>query len=80
MLVNHVIDDVSPDEVVVRSKALLPTPGGTIADILYRDTLIRTPDGWRISYKATRRYNFDPPPPWGVEQAKIWHARGAQFA
>jgi hypothetical protein len=80
MLVNHVIEDVSPDEVVVRSKALLPTPGGSVADILYRDTVVRTPDGWRISYKAIRRYNYDPPSAWGVEQAKIWHSRGARFA
>ena len=61
MLVNHVIEDVSPDEVVVRSKALLPLPGGSVADIVYRDTVVRTPDGWRISAKSTKRYNFDPP-------------------
>ena len=80
MLVNHVIEDVSPDEVVVRSKALLPTPGGSVADIVYHDTVIRTPDGWRISRKAIKRYNFDPPSPWGIEQARIWHSRGARFA
>jgi hypothetical protein len=61
MLVNHVIEDVSPDEVVVRSKALLPTPGGSVADIVYRDTVVRTPDGWRIRHKSIKRYNFDPP-------------------
>ena len=80
MLVNHVIEDVSPDEVVVRSKALLPLPGGSVADIVYRNTVIRTPDGWRISSKATKRYNFDPPARWGMEQAKIWQSRGAQFS
>lgn len=80
MLVNHVIEDVSPDEVVVRSKALLPTPGGSVADIVYRDTVVRTPDGWRIRHKSIKRYNFDPPSPWGIEQAKIWHSRGARFA
>ena len=80
MLVNHVLEDVSPDEVVVRSKALLPIPGGSVADTLYHDTVIRTPDGWRISRKAIKRYNFDPPPPWGIEQAKIWQSRGARFA
>jgi hypothetical protein len=79
MLVNHVIEDVSRDEVVVRSKALLPLPGGSVADILYRDTVVRTPDGWRISRKTTKRYNFDPPAAWGAEQAKIWASRGAQF-
>jgi len=80
MLVNHLIEDVSPDEALVRSKALLPTPGGSVADIVYHDTVVRTPDGWRISRKEIKRYNFDPPSPWGVEQAKIWHARGARFA
>jgi hypothetical protein len=80
MLVNHVIEDVSPDEVVVRSKALLPIPGGSVADTVYHDTVRRTADGWRISYKAIKRYNFDPPPPWGIEQAQIWQSRGARFA
>ena len=79
MLVNHVIEDVSADEVVVRSKALLPMPGGTVADVLYRDTVVRTADGWRISRKATKRYNLDPPLAWGMEQAKLWQSRGAQF-
>jgi hypothetical protein len=62
MLVAHVIDEVSADEVVVRSKALLPLPGGSIADILYRDVLVRTPQGWRIKQKTIKRYNLDPPP------------------
>jgi hypothetical protein len=61
MLVSHVIEDISPDEVIVRSKALLPVPGGSVADIMYRDTVIRTPDGWRISHKAIKRYHLDPP-------------------
>jgi len=63
----------------VRSKALLPLPGGSVADIVYRDTVVRTPDGWRICAKSTKRYNFDPPAVWGAEQAKIWASRGAQF-
>jgi len=80
MLVNHVIEDVSPDEVVVRSKALLPTPGGSVADIVYRDIVVRTPGGWRIRHKSIKRYNVDPPSSWGVEQARIWQSRGARFA
>ena len=36
--------------------------------------------GWRISRKAIKRYNFDPPSPWGIEQAEIWQSRGARFA
>jgi hypothetical protein len=51
-----------------------------VADIVYRDTVVRTPDGWRISGKAIKRYNFDPPSPWGIEQAKVWYSRGARFA
>jgi hypothetical protein len=46
---------------------------------VYRDTVVRTPDGWRISAKSTKRYNFDPPAVWGAEQARIWASRGAQF-
>ena len=57
MLVSHVIDDVSDDEVVVRSKALLPIPGDRIADILYRDEVVRTPDGWRIKNKTIKSYH-----------------------
>lgn len=79
MLVSQVIEDVSPDEVVVRSKALLPSPGGTVADIMYRDTVVRVPDGWRIARKEIRRYNLDPPSDWGREQARIWLSRGARF-
>ena len=33
------------------SKALLPTPGGSV-DVVYHDTVLRTPDGWR---SLTRR-------------------------
>jgi len=59
MLVSQVIDDVSADEVVVRSKALLPLPGGGIADILYRDVVVRTEQGWRIKHKSIKSYNTD---------------------
>ena len=61
-MVSHVIDDVSSDEVVVRSKALFPMPGGTIADIMYRDVVVRTPDGWRIRHKSLKRYPADAAP------------------
>jgi hypothetical protein len=80
MLVNHAIDVVSPDEALVRSKALLPMPGGVIVDTLYRDTVVRTPAGWRVSRKEIKRYNRDPLIPWFAEQQKIWIERGAQYA
>jgi hypothetical protein len=56
MLVAQVIDDVSADEVVVRSKALCPLPGNWIADLMYRDVVVRTPAGWRIKRKETKSY------------------------
>jgi SnoaL-like domain len=78
MLVNHRIEDISEDEVVVRSKALLPVPGRTVCDIEYWDVLVRTPRGWRIKHKSVKRYNPDPGP-WAEAQAEIWAARGAKF-
>lgn len=56
MLVSHIIDNVSGDEVVTRTKALVPLHDGGIADIAYRDVLVRTPSGWRIKDKSIRSY------------------------
>jgi hypothetical protein len=56
MMVAHVIDGVNGDEVVTRTKALIPLQTGTIADISYLDVLVRTPAGWRIKDKSTRSY------------------------
>ena len=56
MMVSHIIDNVSGDEVVTRTKALIPLQVGGIADITYRDLLVRTPAGWRITDKSTRSY------------------------
>jgi len=56
MMVSHIIDRVSGDEVVTRTKALIPLQAGGIADIAYRDVLIRTPAGWRIKNKSTHSY------------------------
>jgi hypothetical protein len=53
MMVSHLIDNVSGAEVVVRTKALIPLQVGGIADICYRDVLVRTADGWRIKDKST---------------------------
>jgi len=57
MLVNHVIDDVSDDEVVVRSKALVALPEQRVADLVYRDVVVRTPKGWRIRHKTVKLYH-----------------------
>src|SRR5579863_6011207 len=56
MLVSHIIDSASGDEVVTRTKALVPLQNGSIADIAYRDVLVRTPAGWRIKDKSVRSY------------------------
>jgi ketosteroid isomerase-like protein len=56
MMVSHIIDSVSGDEVVTRTKALIPLQAGGIADIAYRDVLVRTSAGWRIKEKSTRSY------------------------
>jgi hypothetical protein len=56
MLVSHIIDSASDDEVVTRTKALVPLHNGAIADIAYRDVLVRTPAGWRIKDKSVRSY------------------------
>jgi hypothetical protein len=57
IVVNHVIDDVSDDEVVVRSKALVALPEQRFADLLYRDVVVRTPEGWRIRHKSVQLYH-----------------------
>jgi len=56
MMVSHIIDGVSGDEVVTRTKALIPLQTGAVADIAYRDVLVRTPAGWRIKDKSTHSY------------------------
>jgi hypothetical protein len=50
------IDSVTADEVVVRSKALFPMRDGTIVDHAYRDVFVRTAAGWRIKRKTTFGY------------------------
>jgi hypothetical protein len=56
MLVSHIIDSASSDEVVTRTKALIPQRDGSIANIAYHDVLVRTPAGWRIKDKSIRSY------------------------
>jgi hypothetical protein len=78
IIVNHQIEDVSEDEVIVRSKALCPIPGQMLLDIEYRDVVVRTTDGWRIKHISVKRYN-DEPAPWLAEQIPLWRSRGAQI-
>jgi hypothetical protein len=76
MLVAHQIEAVSDDEVVVRSKALLPIPGQCIVDTMYRDVVVRTPRGWRIKHKSIKRYSQDLPV-WATDQLEVWKQNGA---
>lgn len=57
MLVSHLVDDISDDEVVVRSKGIFPTPGFQFFEGEYRDVVVRTPQGWRIKHKTFKRFD-----------------------
>ncbi len=56
ILVAQLIDDLSDDEVLVRAKALIPIGGLKVADVAYRITVVRTPDGWRLQDLKIRMY------------------------
>jgi len=79
MLVNHLVEDVSTDEVVVRSKALLPIPGQLILETVYRDVVVRTSEGWRIKHKSVKGHSTDRSP-WLAGEVATWIANGATFA
>src|SRR5262245_13743358 len=57
VLANHLIEDVSDDEVIVWSKALFPGTGDLALEAVYRDVVVRTPDGWRVKHKSAKRFN-----------------------
>ena len=76
MIVTSVVDDVSPDEVVVRSKGLFPIPDFQFFEGVYTDRVIRTDRGWRIRHKAFRRFGRGSTP-WMKESTKEALKRGA---
>lgn len=78
MILNHQIEDISDDEVLVRSKALCPIPGRDLLDLEYHDLVVRMPEGWRIQHKSIKRYNQDPSP-WASQQFGLWKSRGAKI-
>jgi hypothetical protein len=78
IIINHVMDPVSDDEVVVRSKALFPVPDNRVFEGLYRDVVVRTPAGWRIKYKWMTAFDRGVSP-WQVENHKRMVANGATF-
>lgn len=77
-IVNHVIDVVSDEEVVVRSKALFPIPDHLVWEGVYRDIVVRTERGWRIKHKSMSRYDTAPSP-WRAANLERMRARGATF-
>jgi len=78
IIANHIIDVVSDNEVVVRSKALFPIPDQLIFEGLYRDVVVRNPDGWRISQKSISTFNHEPLP-WATANFRRMRERGATF-
>ena len=48
---NIVLSDISDDEVAATSKGLGVMADGTVGSVTYEDTVVRTPDGWRISHR-----------------------------
>jgi hypothetical protein len=78
VIVNHVMDPVSDKEVVVRSKALFPVPGDGVFEGLYRDVVVRTPEGWRIKHKSMTIFDRGGSP-WQAENYKRMVANGATF-
>lgn len=52
---NVVVDDLSADSATVRSKYIAFGNDGSINTGDYLDTVVRTPAGWRISYRRAAR-------------------------
>jgi len=78
VIANHLIDRVGEDEVVVRSKALFPVPRDGVFEGVYRDVVVRTPEGWRIKHKAMTVHDRGESP-WNAENFKRMLANGASF-
>jgi SnoaL-like domain len=51
---NIVITEESETEVVAHSKGLGVNSDGTSGTVTYEDTVVRTPDGWRITCRKVR--------------------------
>ncbi|WP_271214859.1 nuclear transport factor 2 family protein [Pseudonocardia halophobica] len=80
IIVSSLVEDVSEDEAVVRSKVLCPMPDQLVIDVEYRDVVVRTPDGWKIKHKTCKRYN--PNTAWPGSRLTLnanWLANGAVF-
>jgi hypothetical protein len=78
VIVNHVLDPVSDDQVIVRSKALFPVPGDGLFEGLYRDVVVRTVDGWRIKHKSMTSFG-GAASPWLAGNRRRMQERGASL-
>ena len=78
MIVTSVIDDVSPDEVTVRSKGMFPIPDFQFFEGVYTDVVVRTENGWRIRHKSFKRFGQGATP-WMRESVREARRRGATF-
>lgn len=56
-MTNVIVADVamSDDAATVRSKGLAVMPDGSADSVGYQDEVVRTPDGWRISWRKVIR-------------------------
>jgi hypothetical protein len=76
MIVTSVINDVSRDEVIVRSKGIFPIPEFQFFEGVYTDVVVRTERGWRIRHKTFKRFGQGATP-WMRESVREALSRGA---
>ncbi|TDB90769.1 nuclear transport factor 2 family protein [Actinomadura sp. KC216] len=53
---NIVLTEIADDRVQVRSKGIGVNADGTAGSVTYEDTVLRTPQGWRISHRKVRAH------------------------
>ncbi|TDD68992.1 nuclear transport factor 2 family protein [Actinomadura darangshiensis] len=53
---NVVLTDVADDRVHARTKGIGVYADGTAGSVTYEDTIVRTPQGWRISHRKIRAH------------------------
>jgi hypothetical protein len=76
MIVTSIINDISPDEVIVRSKGMFPIPEFQFFEGVYTDVVVRTAIGWRIRNKTFKRFGQGSTP-WMRESVREALRKGA---
>ena len=76
MVVTSIIEDVSADEVIVRSKGIFPIPDFQFFEGVYTDVVVRTDSGWRIRHKTFKRLGQGATP-WMRDSGREALRRGA---